>query len=251
MRKEVSTIDTTGLKSPLLLTPAPCPETISGLLPFRFHVGFRGRGLVLRGFSGFPFFLLTQSTVQCSSVGCMAKPCRSFNLQKRFFSCNYIVSMRGRSFAVQPNTMVFLSVLAGELAAWHRLFPRVHTVMWNFSAFQDCYLLTSAGPSSCQCAAWLKRQPWLSHVQGHVAAGLDEFRFPGTPQHVHYTSALASYYVDLSVDEVQVHERLRKWCLHHGLPLDQFHAPLMQHLRREFRKHRHTHPPINFSPSTS
>ena len=58
--------------------------------------------------------------------------------------------------------------------------PRVHTVMWNFSSFQDCYLLTSAGPSSCQCAAWLKRQPWLSHVQGHVAAGLDEFRFPGT-----------------------------------------------------------------------
>ena len=56
MRKEVSTIDTTGLKSPLLLPPAPCPETISGLLPFRFHAGFRGRGLVLRGFSGFPFF---------------------------------------------------------------------------------------------------------------------------------------------------------------------------------------------------
>ena len=116
--------------------------------------------------------------------------------------------------------------------------PRVHTVMWNFSSFQDCYLLTSAGPSSCQCAAWLKRQPWLSHVQGHVAAGLDEFRFPGTPQHVHYTSALASYYVDLSVYEVQVHERLRKWCLHHGLPLDQFHAPLMQRLRSEFLKHR-------------
>ena len=111
MRKEVSTIDTTGLKSPLLLPPAPCPETISGLLPFRFHAGFRGRGLVLRVFSGFPFFLLTQSTVQCSSVGCMAKPRRSFNLQKRFFFCNYIVSMRGRSFAVQPDTMVFLSRL--------------------------------------------------------------------------------------------------------------------------------------------
>ena len=116
--------------------------------------------------------------------------------------------------------------------------PRVHTVMWNFSSFQDCYLLTSAGPSSCQCAAWLKRQPWLSHVQGHVAAGLDEFRFPGTSQHVHYTSALASYYVDLSVYEAQVHERLRKWCLRHGLPLDQFHAPLMQHMRSQFRKHR-------------
>ena len=86
--------------------------------------------------------------------------------------------------------------------------------------------------------AWLKSQPWLSHVQGHVAAGLDEFRFPGTPHHVHYTSALASYCVDFAVYEVQVHERLRKWCLHHGLPLDQFHAPLMEHLRSQFQQHR-------------
>ena len=61
--------------------------------------------------------------------------------------------------------------------------------------------------------------------------------FPN-PQHVHYTSALASHYVDFSVYEVQVHERLRKWCLHHGLPLDQFHAPLMEHLRSQFKQHR-------------
>ena len=116
--------------------------------------------------------------------------------------------------------------------------PQVHTVMWNYSPFQDCYPLTSFGPSSCQCDTWLKSQPWLPHVQGHVAAGLDEFRFPGTPHHVHYTSALASYYVDFAVYEVQVHERLRKWCLHHGLPL------LMEHLRSQFqqrRKHARTH----------
>ena len=97
-RKAVSTIDTTGTKSPLLLTPAPCPETISGLFSFLF-VFRRFSGLRV-GFSGvFPFFLLTQSTVQCSSVGCMAKPCRSFNLQKRFFFCNYTASMHGRSAA--------------------------------------------------------------------------------------------------------------------------------------------------------
>ena len=88
------------------------------------------------------------------------------------------------------------------------------------------------------CGTFRRFRTVTSSHPPHVAAGLDEFRFPGTPQHVHYTSALASYYVDLSVYEVQVHERLRKWCLHHGLPLDQFHAPLMQHLRREFLKHR-------------
>ena len=43
---------------------------------------------------------------------------------------------------------------------------------------------------------------------------------------------------DFAVYEVHVHERLRKWCLHHGLPLDQFHAPLMEHLRSQFQQHR-------------
>ena len=66
MRKEVSTIDTTGLKSPLLLTPARCPETISGLLPLRFHVGFRGRGLVFRffRFSVFPVAPINRSVLE-------------------------------------------------------------------------------------------------------------------------------------------------------------------------------------------
>ena len=56
----------------------------------------------------------------------MAKPCRSFNLRKRFFFCNSTASMNGQTFAVQPDTMVFPSVLASELAAWHRLFPSLH-----------------------------------------------------------------------------------------------------------------------------
>ena len=60
----------------------------------------------------------------------------------------------------------------------------------------------------------------LAHIQGHIAAGLNEFKLQELPTHVFYTSAQASYWQ-------QVHEALRQRCLHHGLPFDQCHAPLM------------------------
>ena len=62
-RREVSTIDTIGTKSPLLITLAPCPETISCLFSF-FFVFLFFSGSRVGAFPMFPVDPINRSVLE-------------------------------------------------------------------------------------------------------------------------------------------------------------------------------------------
>ena len=101
--------------------------------------------------------------------------------------------------------------------------PKILNLLYNYGKWDT--RLTFQTPSTCPCQEYLKKQPQLNTINGHIVTPMCQFQLTQELRTMAGAKANSKYYLSKSRYFKSALRSLRTWCVHHNLPYQDAEEP--------------------------